>query len=544
MNISQSNTTDNNNAPLLKVMVVDDEELSRRFIVSCLNWEAFGLEISSEAASGLEALTLLEEQTPDIIFTDIKMPYMDGLELSRLITEKYPHIKIVILTAFKDFDYAQQSIQIGVSHFLLKPINHAELQSTILKLKEQIAEEKKKWFELDHLKKILKDNYSFLRERFLFELLEDKIPSSASAGQLSYYFPEGVPSYIQVTLLEAASPRFLETSEEERLLQDMKNLEFIKKYMEGTKDVELFADNNHHLVLLNYSPNLQVVTLCEQLKRSIYQTSGNEILFGIGNRYDSFYQAETSWQEALESLKYSRYMPDQPIVVYQNDIHVQNSGWTSPPAELEDIKFYIKAGLPDSVQKLLPSLYLTQDGNLLSLEHARILSMTLLSSAVNVANDIGIPLNDLFSDPGSSFMQILLKPSSRDLCNETGAFLTRLTTQIAECRTNKSKSALWDILQYIQANLTDASLSLGSVAETFHMNDSYLSRTFTKELGFSFSKYLNRLRMERAITLLSTTDLKAYQIAEAVGIPDAYYFSNCFKKYTGKSVRDYRKGAT
>ena len=237
-------------------------------------------------------------------------------------------------------------------------------------------------------------------------------------------------------------------------------------------------------------------------------------------------------------------MPDQPIVVYQNDIHVQNSGWTSPPAELEDIKFYIKAGLPDSVQKLLPSLYLTQDGNLLSLEHARILSMTLLSSAVNVANDIGIPLNDLFSDPGSSFMQILLKPSSRDLCNETGAFLTRLTTQIAECRTNKSKSALWDILQYIQANLTDASLSLGSVAETFHMNDSYLSRTFTKELGFSFSKYLNRLRMERAITLLSTTDLKAYQIAEAVGIPDAYYFSNCFKKYTGKSVRDYRKGAT
>ena len=116
MNISQSNTTDNNNAPLLKVMVVDDEELSRRFIVSCLNWEAFGLEISSEAASGLEALTLLEEQTPDIIFTDIKMPYMDGLELSRLITEKYPHIKIVILTAFKDFDYAQQSIQIGVSH--------------------------------------------------------------------------------------------------------------------------------------------------------------------------------------------------------------------------------------------------------------------------------------------------------------------------------------------------------------------------------------------------------------------------------------------
>lgn len=528
----------------LKVLIVDDEELARKMLLTGADWNTMNMEITGEAVSGQDALSAMEDQLPDILFTDIKMPYMDGMELCNIVTRKYPHIKIVITTAFKDFDYAHQCISLGVSHFLLKPINRNDLISTLLKLREQIERERQQWLEVDHLREILKKNFAFLRERFLLEFCENSTRSASTEKQISYYFPEGVPICIQVTLLESHASHSGNLTEEERLLQDMKNLEFIKKYMEGTKDVELFADNNHHLVLLNYSPNLQVVTLCEQLKRSINQTSGNEILFGIGNRYDSFYQAETSWQEALESLKYSRYMPDQPIVVYQNDIHVQNSGWTSSPAELEDIKFYIKAGLPDSVQKLLPSLYLTQDGNLLSLEHARILSMTLLSSAVNVANDIGIPLNDLFSDPGSSFMQILLKPSSRDLYNETGAFLTRLTTQIAECRTNKSKSALWDILQYIQANLTDASLSLGSVAETFHMNDSYLSRTFTKELGFSFSKYLNRLRMERAITLLSTTDLKAYQIAEAVGIPDAYYFSNCFKKYTGKSVRDYRKGAT
>ena len=92
----------------LKIMVVDDEELSRKFIISSLDWESMGLEVTAESASGLEALTLLEDNTPDIIFTDIKMPYMDGLELARLIASKYPHIKIVILTAFKDFDYAQR----------------------------------------------------------------------------------------------------------------------------------------------------------------------------------------------------------------------------------------------------------------------------------------------------------------------------------------------------------------------------------------------------------------------------------------------------
>lgn len=529
---------------ILKVIIVDDEELARKMLITGTNWSALNMEIIGEAVSGQDALSIMEEQLPDILFTDIKMPYMDGMELCNIVTRRYPHIKIVITTAFKDFDYAHQCISLGISHFLLKPINRNDLLSTLLKLREQIESEKQQWLEFDHLKEILEKNYAFLRERFLLEFCENSTRSTSAQKQISYYFPNGIPSYIQVTLLESHSTHSGNLSEEERLLQDMKNLEFIKKQLEGTDDIEIFSDNNHHLVLLTYSPKVHVVSLCEQLQHSIYQTSGNEILFGIGNPYDNFYKAELSWLEALESLKFSQYMPNQPIIIYQNDIHVQNTDWTLSPAELEDVKFYVKAGLPDSVQKLLPSLYLEQDGSLISLEHARILSMTLLSSAVNVANDIGIPLYESFSDSGNSFIRILLETTSQNLRSQTSAFLTRLATEIAAYRTNKSKSVLWDILQYIQTNLTDPSLSLGSVAETFHMNDSYLSRTFTKELGFSFSKYLNRLRMEYAITLLGTTDLKAYQIAEAVGIPDAYYFSNCFKKYTGKSIRDYRKGTT
>ncbi len=532
------------NNPMLKVLIVDDEELARKMLITAANWHALHMDIIAEAVSGQDALSIMEEQLPDILFTDIRMPYMDGMELCSIVAKKYPHIKIVITTAFKDFDYAHQCISLGVSNFLLKPIKRNDLISTLLKLREQIENEKQQWFEVGHLKEILRKNYFFLRERFLLEFCENSTRSASTQQQITYYFPEGIPPCIQVTLLEAHTSRAGDLTEEERLLQDMKNLEFIKKYLEKTEDVEIFADNNHHLVLLTYSPKVQVAALCEQLKRSIYQTSGNDILFGIGNRYENFYQAETSYLEALESLKFSRYMPNQPIIIYQNDLHVQNADWTPSPAKLEDIRFYIKAGLPDSLQKLLPSLYLAQDGTLLNLEHARILTMTLLSSAINAANDIGIPLDNLLSDSGHSFIQILLEPSSRNLKNQTAAFLTKLATEIAECRTNKSKSVLWEILQYIQANLTDSSLSLGSVAENFHMNDSYLSRTFTKELGFSFSKYLNRLRMERAIELLRTTDLKAYQIAEAVGIPDAYYFSNCFKKYTGKSIRDYKKGTT
>lgn len=525
----------------LKVMIVDDEDFARKLIISSLDWPAFGLELIAEASSGLEALAILEEQTPDIIFMDIKMPYMNGLELSNFILRKYPHMKIVILTAFKDFDYAQKSIQIGVSHFLLKPVNPSELQAIVLKLKEQIADEKREWFELEHLKKLLKDNYVFLRERFLLDHLENPLQSPLSSRQLSYYFPSGVPHYIQVTLLEGRSPSFLELSEEERLLQDMKHLEFIKNTLGGDARMEVLADQKHHIILLSYSSEIRMAPLCEQLQRSIHQLSGAHLAFGVGNAYDSFHQIGLSFQESLEALKFSQYMPSQTITIYQNDIHVQNSSWRIERSSIDDVQFYIKAGLSGPLNEILPGLYLNADGALIDPDNARILSMSLLSTGINVANDIGIPLQELTEQGTDSFLPILMENTSQNLRSKTIAYLNRLTLSISSCRSNRSKSVLWDVLQYIQKEMANPGLTLNAVAENFHMNGSYLSRTFTKELGFTFSRYLNRLRMEKALQLLNTTDMKAYQIAEAVGIPDAYYFSNCFKKYTGKSIRDYKR---
>ena len=241
------------NNSTFKVIIVDDEELARKMLITGTNWSILNMEIIAEAVSGQDALSIMEEQIPDILFTDIKMPYMDGMELCNIVTKRYPHIKIVITTAFKDFDYAHQCISLGVSHFLLKPINRNDLLSTLLKLREQIEKEKQQWLEFDHLKKILEKNYSFLRERFLLEFCENSTRSVSTEKQISYYFPDGIPSYIQVTLLEAHSSHSGNLTEEEHLLQDMKNLEFIKKHLEGTKDIEIFADNNHHLVLLTYS---------------------------------------------------------------------------------------------------------------------------------------------------------------------------------------------------------------------------------------------------------------------------------------------------
>ena len=191
------------NHSIFKVIIVDDEELARKMLITSTNWNALQMEIIAEAVSGQDALSIMEEQIPDILFTDIKMPYMDGIELCHIVTRRYPHVRIVVTTAFKDFDYAQQCISLGVSHFLLKPIKRNDLVSILLKLREQIEKEKQQWLEFDHLKKILEKNHAFLRERFLLEFCENSTRSVSTEKQISYYFPDGIPSCIQVTLLEA-----------------------------------------------------------------------------------------------------------------------------------------------------------------------------------------------------------------------------------------------------------------------------------------------------------------------------------------------------
>lgn len=524
----------------LTVMIVDDEELSRKFLLNSLEAPELNLDIIAEADSGLEALSILEDQTPDVVFTDIKMPYMDGLELSQLILKKYPHIKIVILTAFKDFDYAQKSIRIGVTHFLLKPINRMELQNTITTLNERVQAERRQWEELDEMKALLKNNYQILRERFLLDILENKASNTLSESHIAYYYPDGMPSYIQVTLLEIYPIKNNSITEEQLLLQDMKNLQFVRNYLKNDSRLEFFTDQSHHLILLSYSPDIRMASLGEQLQRAIHQTSGLEVFLGIGNGYSDFYQLGHSYQEGLDALKFGRHTPNQTITIYEDDLHVENNTWHPAENFITDLQFYIKAGLLPELDKLLAVLYLDNSGNLLDLDHARILSITLLSTALNVINDLGLPMHELYEQIYNCFPALWEEDNCSSIRNLTNSRLKNITRTIADYRSDKSKSILWDILQYVRTEMSNPALNLSGVAEKFHMNESYLSRTLKKELGFGFSKYLNRLRMEYALQLINSTDMKAYQIAEAVGIPDAYYFSNCFKKYTGKSIREYK----
>lgn len=153
---------------MYRVMIIDDEKPLRSLLKMAVNWEALGLEVSGEAASGIEAINTIDEIKPDIVFVDIRMPFMDGIEFSKLAMKRYEHLKIIVLTAFDEFEYARTCIGIGVAEFLLKPLVKEEITEACLKvikqLREQVPKQETEYAEItgnfNKIKEYIRKNYN------------------------------------------------------------------------------------------------------------------------------------------------------------------------------------------------------------------------------------------------------------------------------------------------------------------------------------------------------------------------------------------------
>lgn len=204
---------------LLKVMIVDDERLVRDLLKACIHWEEIGLKIIGESSNAVEGLELVDQLLPDMIFTDICMPIMDGLEFSKKVVEKHPQIKIIILTGHEEFEYAKKGIKVGIADFLLKPINDDEIKKTALTIKEKIIKEKTQIEEYERLKQQLRQNLPCMngmqgkKARKIIQEVKDYIDVNYSKSDL--------------TLSEVAKKFFVNLSYLSRTFKEETGLTFV-----------------------------------------------------------------------------------------------------------------------------------------------------------------------------------------------------------------------------------------------------------------------------------------------------------------------------
>lgn len=382
-----------------------------------------------------------------------------------------------------------------------------------------------------------------MREKFLIEMIGNSSSINNLLEKVNYYYQEFIPSYYQVALLETShSENIKDIDEEKRLLLGLESIDIVKKYFKENKNVNIFFDNSRRIVILTHDPEIDLAMCSEQLKTLIINRIKCYISIGIGNSYNNSALMSQAYKEALDALKYSIVLGRNHVTFFNDEISLSEQYWDVREEDLREISFFVKAGLDEKAIGVVESVFskIVNSKNI-TIEQVRVISINIISAILGAVSEMGLTYGDIYGKNELPYSHIFQIDTLINMEKYIKNLMISTIKSIKIIRFRKSKKIIDEITDYIRINFSDSNLYLSDIASRFYVNPSYLSRIFKQETGQSFTEYLLRLRMEKAVEFLKETEMKAYQVAEVVGIKDPYYFSNCFKKFTGLSVNDYKK---
>ena len=521
-----------------KVLLVDDEKLERVLIRKGFHWEEHGFEIIGEASNGEEALQVIKQMQPDLIVTDINMPFMDGLELTEEIMKQYPQCRVIIVTGYREFDYARRAVKLGVKDFLLKPVNIKDLEETVTNVQKDIEEQKSLKKEYVKLQETVHENHEILLESFLQRLVEARVEEKEAVLKLNQY---GYQEVLEGNYCINIKPVFYaDTIEEEKLSVSKELLVIAESVL--TKDMIIFQHFLNHIVLFApLASGRNVEVLGEQILKIIREKKLVDCIVGISEANYGMEGILHSYFQSQKATSASVILGKNCVIPYREYRRMKRKSATSLEFDWKD---FVQSLENSEDSKVLESLnnYLSsiKEEGIVDSNYLKLSTMSMLSKASVVLLKYGKSLEDIMGQE-----TMYAKVSKIDTIFSMKLFLEEALTEILKyndkIKNKKSNKLIDQVVNYLEEHLYEQTLSLKKVAKDVYANESYLSRVFKKEMGESLIEYITRKRIEESMRLLDTTDLKVYEIAERVGIGDPHYFSICFKKQVGVMVKEYKK---
>lgn len=520
----------------LKVLIVDDEYLIRNLLRLRMDWEQQGMMIVGEASNAHDALDLVDELRPDIIFTDIYMPVINGIEFSEMVLEKYPNIKIVVVTGHDEFEYARKGIQIGIADFILKPIRPAELLRVTDKLKGKIYEERARDKEMKKLKEELERNYPYLREKFMYQWLngtlsKDDIDEKAEYFNIPASFKAG---RVRIAVIEITSTSAKQT-EEQLILLRMECRNHIESFYRDTPEIMLLTDAKNQIVILSWNQSSNLVADCEWLITDLTQSYSCSISIGIGCEHEMLQEAHAGYQEACRALQYQAFVGRNQVVCFEDMVDNREQPHRSNSELLQQLQFYISIGSSEHATQMLSHIF---DVSFSSVSQFRMAAMDVITECQRAAIEQQIEDEQVLHK--ETIIRMLTADHLPELIKILEGYVLYVAKTIYLKKQVKEDNLITQVKEYLEKNMSDPNVGVASTAAAFFVSPGHLGRLMKKETGQTFVEYLTNIRMNKAESLLKQTDLKGYEIGEQVGITDPHYFSVLFKKSIGRSMNEYR----
>lgn len=529
------------------VLLVDDEQLVFQVMMKKVDWDALGFTVCGYAANGIEALEIAEEHVPDVVLTDVKMPYMDGLTLSKRLKAMYPDIKIIILSGFDEFEYAKEAIRIEAEEYLLKPIDAAELSSVFGRVKETLDKEMDEKRNIDKLKEHYLKSLPILQDNFCISLLEGRINNQNIGKYASDYQLDFNTENINVTVVklsyrskngvEVDVAPFLMLMSVQKLVEEQLSTKWNSKTLIYLGDIVIITQFLGPNEVLGFTDDMDKI--CKMALR----VCNAKVTAGIGYTVKSPGMLNSSYLSAKNAISYRVFSGDmQAINIAEIDAadNESEARWEEEVV-LDVIKYMRQPGsekLPVSIRYLTDRIEETH----LGLQEYRVVLMRLVVGIMDFMNDYHISTQDLFSDNLdllNTMMQLESPKALNDFMNEN---CVKLQNMVDARRNNASLSFVSKAENYIKENYANKDVSIDSICGYLNVSSAYFSTIFKKATGKTFVNYLTDYRMEAAVRLLETTEDKTYEIADKVGYADPNYFSYVFKKQYGVSPVKYKQG--
>lgn len=522
----------------IKVLLVDDEKLERVLISRGFPWEENGFSIIGEAESGEQALEYMRHKRPDLVVTDINMPNINGLELAEEIKAQYPECFLIIVTGYREFEYARKAIKIGVEDFLLKPVNMSDVERVVTAVREKILKQRiqlREEHEVQELKEHLSREQDVLRESFLQRLTENRIEEEKAIGKLKVY---GCEALLENACCINVSLR--EDPEDTQLEQHHRVLEFIR---ENQSDRMCSFLHYMHNIIVYYMGGSQ--RTASEFGKKIMAYIDRENLDGtVGisgmHQWQGCSGISESYRESEKALSASVLLGRNRVISYQEYKTMMEKNETAGVFPWDEFAFALENRMENKIEMMLANyIDILRHNKSTDLEYIRLMTMNILAKAGNVLNPYGVSLFQIMGEENlfRQIGQIRTLGEGERLISECIRELQRF---LDSKNSKPGNRTIDEALQFVNENLFLPELSLKLVAEKVYSNESYLSRVFKKVIGESLTEYVTRKRVEEGMRLLKSTDLKVYEVAERTGFRDAHYFSICFKKHVGKTVKEFR----
>ncbi|MCR5650025.1 MAG: response regulator [Lachnospiraceae bacterium] len=529
----------------IKVFLVEDEYVVREGIKNKIDWEGNGYEFVGEAGDGELALPMIQKLKPDIVITDIRMPFMDGLELSRLIKKEFPWMEIVILSGYAEFDYAKQAISIGVAHYLTKPINSEDLLSQINSLAERIEEKKQeRKLKEKYIAEMAENRMEERRDLFRHMATGDMSLSGIielarqqgidiSAGQYNILLFQVISGHHSQTEYSGSVVSIYEKAVD---IAESENALVFDRSIEG-KAIVFRADSKEEIEKIRENVTSRIEELVSEYEHVALHG-------GIGLPVARLTELPECFRQASQAYAHRFFTKKSGIRIFAPAEHNAEETFSLSSVDPNKISRnriieFLRTGQKDEVEFFMDEFIEGfGEGALKSAMFRQYLATEYYFAVSTFVEEIGGDRSETQAFDMAAG-DIRDKDSTRD-------YFIKLTATAMDIRDagagNRNKSVIDEAKKYIDENYSDEELSLNKLASHVNFSPNHLSAVFSAQTGMTFIKYLTDYRMNKAKEMLRCTSKRGSDISYEVGYKDPHYFSYLFKRTQGVTPTQYRNG--